>query len=104
MTQEIQTSKKPRPFEALLPVWWKFWETIPMAWRYMRNDNIPTNAKIAYGLACAGLGMYVLFPIDAVPEIIFPVIGYIDDLGTIPAFFAFTNMFNKWCQDKLHIV
>lgn len=85
-----------------LPDWWEFWKTLPVAWKFLRNASIPTNAKIAYVLAALFFAFYVLFPIDIVPELFLPIIGYIDDLGTIPAFLAITSMFNTWCQKQLH--
>lgn len=84
-----------------LPDWWEFWKTLPIAWKFLRNEQIPTNAKIAYILAALFFAAYVIFPIDVVPELFLPLIGYIDDLGTIPAFLGITTMFNSWCQKRL---
>lgn len=40
------------------------WKLSPMSW-----------------VAAIGTLMYVVSPIDAIPELFFPFIGYIDDLG-----------------------
>ncbi len=84
-----------------LPPWWEFWKTLPIAWAYLRNTAVPGKAKTAYVLAGIAMLLYILFPIDVVPELFLPVIGYVDDLGTIPAFLAITNMFNNWCNKQL---
>ena len=85
----------------VLPPWWEFWKTLPIAWRFLNDKNVPSNGKIAYILVTVAFTAYVMFPLDFMPELLFPVVGYIDDLGTIPAFFYITNQFIIWCNKKI---
>ncbi|MDP3970811.1 MAG: DUF1232 domain-containing protein [bacterium] len=97
MNQQITPQNKP-PGRHYLPEWWQFWETIPLAWGYLMSQHIPKNGKVGYMVASIALLVYVIFPIDIIPELFLPVIGYVDDVGTIPAFFALTSMFIGWCE------
>ena len=84
----------------LLPPWWKFWETLPIAWRFLRNPQVPRNGKVGYLVLTGIMVLYFLFPIDFLPELFLPLVGYVDDLGLIPAFFGLTEMFIQWSQKK----
>ena len=84
-----------------LPSWWKFWKTLPMAWRYLRSNSVPGNGKLGYIVVSAIVVIYIIAPIDLFPELFIPVFGYVDDIGLIPAFFGITNMFNEWSKSKL---
>lgn len=95
------TKLSQKMIQHLLPPWWKFWETLPIAWKYMRSPHIPRNGKIGYAIVSGIMFLYFLSPIDVVPELLLPLVGYVDDLGLVPAWFGLTEMFIQWCQKKV---
>lgn len=46
-------------------------------WRYLRDPKTPRGPKVVAVLAL----VYLVSPIDAVPELIAPLVGWLDDLG-----------------------
>lgn len=47
--------------------------------RYFRDEDVPIWRK---SLLIAGL-IYIISPIDALPEIVLPLLGWLDDLGLL---------------------
>lgn len=47
-------------------------------WRFLRDPEAPRSARVVAVLAL----IYLVSPIDAVPELIAPLVGWLDDLGT----------------------
>ena len=59
-----------------------------LMWRLMRSRRVPLRAK----LILPALMLYLMFPIDIVPDFI-PVLGYLDDvLVIILAFWVFARL------------
>ena len=57
-------------------------------WRLMRSRRVPLRAK----LILPALVLYLMIPIDIIPDFI-PVLGYLDDVVVvIVAFWAFTRL------------
>lgn len=46
-------------------------------WNFLRDPKTPRSARVVAVLAL----LYVLSPIDAVPELVAPLVGWLDDLG-----------------------
>ena len=46
-------------------------------WRYLRDPKTPRGPKVVAVLAL----VYLVSPVDAVPELIAPLVGWLDDLG-----------------------
>jgi uncharacterized membrane protein YkvA (DUF1232 family) len=52
------------------------WRKRPVLfWRLLRDGRVPLPAK----LVLPGIGLYLLIPVDIIPDFI-PVLGYLDDL------------------------
>jgi uncharacterized membrane protein YkvA (DUF1232 family) len=49
---------------------------IRLFWRILRDPRVPAWPKFVFGLAL----VYVISPIDLIPDFIFPPLGYSDDL------------------------
>ncbi len=47
--------------------------------RLMRDARVPTYLKLFFFLTV----VYILSPVDLIPEIIFPLIGVADDIGLL---------------------
>lgn len=47
-------------------------------WRFLRDPEAPRSAKVVAALAL----VYLISPVDAVPELIAPLVGWLDDIGT----------------------
>lgn len=54
-------------------------------WRFLRDPEAPRGSKI---LAVLTL-LYVVSPIDAIPEMIVPLLGWLDDVGLTAAALAY---------------
>ena len=52
---------------------------IRLVWALIRDSRVPAQQK----LILVGIGAYLVFPIDLIPDFI-PVIGYLDDLILVP--------------------
>ena len=61
------------PARAMLKLPWR--SRISLFWRLLRDARVPLGAK----LLLPGLGLYLLSPLDIIPDFI-PVVGYLDDL------------------------
>lgn len=61
------------PARAVLKLPWR--KRISLFWRLWRDVRVPVGAK----LLLPGLGLYLLSPIDIIPDFI-PVLGYLDDV------------------------
>lgn len=53
-------------------------------WRFLRDPQAPLSSKI---LAVVTI-LYVVSPLDAIPDWIFPVVGWLDDVGVTAAALA----------------
>jgi uncharacterized membrane protein YkvA (DUF1232 family) len=51
--------------------------TIVAAWRFFTDPAARALTKLLFLLAAC----YIVFPLDAVPELLLPVLGWLDDLG-----------------------
>ena len=61
--------------------------------RYFRDEEVPLWRK---SMLVAGL-LYILSPVDAVPEIVLPILGWLDDLGILTLLTAWTyKEIGKW--------
>ena len=47
--------------------------------KYLKDRNVPTLKKAGI----IGMVVYILSPVDALPEIIIPLVGWLDDLGVL---------------------
>lgn len=56
----------------------ELWRTFPLAWRLLQDRQVAPLLKIIPLLAV----IYVLFPIDIVPDVI-PVAGQLDDVAVL---------------------
>lgn len=54
------------------------------AWRFFRDRNASLFVKALFVLAL----IYVVMPVDAVPDVV-PVVGWLDDLGVVAIASAF---------------
>ncbi len=61
------------PAKALLKLPWR--KRIALFWRLLRDSRVPIGAKAVL----PALGLYLLMPLDLIPDFI-PVLGYLDDL------------------------
>jgi uncharacterized membrane protein YkvA (DUF1232 family) len=53
------------------------WAGTPTAaWRFLADPSAPLAQKIVFALAL----LYVIVPVDALPDLV-PVLGWLDDLG-----------------------
>lgn len=66
--------------------------------KYMMDGENPKYKKIAIIFAV----VYIISPIDAVPELFAPVVGWLDDLGvfTLLALFLKTEL-NNYQKEKI---
>jgi len=55
--------------------------TIKLLWRLLKDRRVPFFGKFMFALALA----YVVWPIDLIPDFVFPVIGQIDDVAVLLA-------------------
>ncbi len=49
---------------------------VKLLYRLMRDPRVPARRKLLVG----GAGLYLISPLDLVPEVLLPVIGQLDDL------------------------
>ena len=61
----------------------KVWEKVEARWRFLSDPNAPLAGK---AIAIAAL-VYLVSPIDAIPDLI-PLVGLTDDVGVITMTFA----------------
>lgn len=54
-------------------------------WRFLRDPAAPKASKVLALLTLA----YVVSPIDAIPELLMPLLGWCDDVGVTAAALAF---------------
>ena len=57
--------------------------------RYIRNPKVPLWKKMVVILICA----YLISPVDMIPELFLPAIGWLDDLGLLTILIAW--MYNE---------
>jgi uncharacterized membrane protein YkvA (DUF1232 family) len=55
-------------------LWWKFKKEIMMVWTMLRNPAAPAVSKLVVLLA----GIYIISPVDLIPDVI-PILGWLDD-------------------------
>lgn len=53
-------------------------------WRFLRDPNAPRASKVVAVLTL----LYVVSPIDAIPDWLVPVVGWLDDVGVAAAALA----------------
>lgn len=69
----VREEGRESPTRAVLRLPWRKRPTL--FWRLLRDGRVPLPAK----LVLPGLGLYLLIPLDLIPDFI-PIIGYLDDL------------------------
>jgi uncharacterized membrane protein YkvA (DUF1232 family) len=55
--------------------------TIKLLWRLLKDRRAPLLGKIVFALALA----YVVWPLDLIPDFVFPVLGQVDDVAVLLA-------------------
>lgn len=83
--------KNYRHLLALLPQLPKVWR---LCWRLWRDRRVPRPLK---GMIIAVL-LYVISPIDLVPELLLPVLGQLDDVTIL---ILGTYLFIRWSPPKV---
>ncbi len=73
-------------FRKILTGWYWLRAEGAVLWRALWNPQTPTTARIA----SIGIILYVLSPIDIIPDFI-PVLGWLDDLVILPLGLAFVR-------------
>ncbi len=72
--------RPPRPRRTASQVGAEVLKTVPnlakLMYRLMRDDRVPTRTKVIVGAA----GVYFASPVDLIPELLFPIVGRVDDL------------------------
>lgn len=53
----------------------KTFQALRLGWRLFRDSRVPLRIKFIPLLAT----LYILSPFDLIPEIAFPIVGYVDD-------------------------
>ena len=82
----LERARRSEPVRAFLDLPWR--GRARLVWRLMRSRRVPLPAK----LILPALVLYLMFPIDIIPDFI-PVLGYLDDvLVLIVAFWAFARL------------
>jgi len=56
-----------------------FWKSSRLMIRLLGDARVPTYLKLFFFLTV----VYILSPVDLIPEIVFPLIGVADDLGLL---------------------
>jgi len=69
----LRDQPRESPARAVLRLPWR--KRPRFFWRLLRDPRVPLPAK----LVLPGIGLYLLMPIDLIPDFI-PVLGYLDDL------------------------
>lgn len=67
-------------------------ERLRLGWRLLRDPRVPVAPKLLVPLAA----LYIVSPIDVVPEILIPILGLVDDVGVIGAALAVISMLTRW--------
>jgi|GEM_PF-1686179 len=94
--QQIENiSEKLNLFERMLLVF-------KNAWKNMRNKNVPGRLKLVYIFYLAMELVYIISPIDILPEWLLPVLGFADDLAMLPLMLHTLSRFNKRSEKHLH--
>ena len=88
----LEKARRSEAVRAVLDLPWR--GRARLVWRLMRSPKVPLPAK----LILPALVLYLMTPIDLIPDFI-PVLGYLDDvLVVMLAFWAF----DRWeCQSDL---
>lgn len=82
----LEKARRSEVVRAVLDLPWR--GRARLVWRLMRNRRVPLPAK----LILPALVLYLMTPIDLIPDFI-PVLGYLDDvLVIILAFWAFDRL------------
>ena len=82
----LEKARRSEAVRAVLDLPWR--GRARLVWRLMRSPRVPLPAK----LILPALVLYLMFPIDLIPDFI-PVLGYLDDvLVVILAFWAFDRL------------
>lgn len=67
----------------LKPSFWQLLRHLPrfarLIFRVIRDRRVPILGKIVFWLGIA----YVIYPLDIVPELLFPVVGSFDDVAVL---------------------
>src|SRR5574341_1347279 len=58
---------------------WHLPKLIRLLGRLFKDSRVPISGKLIFILSCA----YFLWPIDLIPELIFPLVGVVDDVAIL---------------------
>jgi len=72
-------------------------DRLRLGWRLLRDPRVPSWPKL---LVPAITILYVLSPVDAIPDFI-PVLGQLDDLGVIALALAMVGMLARWSPAEI---
>lgn len=65
------------------PSFWRLLMHLPkmarLVMRLIKDSRVPFSGKLVFGLALA----YLIYPLDLIPDFMFPIIGQLDDLGVL---------------------
>jgi uncharacterized membrane protein YkvA (DUF1232 family) len=67
-------------------------DRLRLGWRLLRDPRVPSWPKL---LVPAITIIYVLSPVDAIPDFI-PILGQLDDVGVIALALAMVGMLARW--------
>jgi uncharacterized membrane protein YkvA (DUF1232 family) len=59
--------------------WMNLFNSFRIAWKLMLDSQVPTSAKLVPLVAA----LYLISPIDFLPDFLIPGVAYLDDLGVI---------------------
>ena len=72
-------------------------DRLRLGWRLLRDPRVPAWPKL---LAPAVMVLYVLSPVDAIPDVI-PLLGQLDDAGVIALALAAIGMLAQWSPAEI---
>lgn len=72
-------------------------DRLRLGWRLLRDPRIPSWPKL---LAPALMVLYVLSPVDALPDF-FPLLGQLDDAGIVALTLAAIAMLAQWSPPEI---
>lgn len=84
-TTKTATSKQPDPSVII-----EIWRSMQLVWRLMLDPRVPAFPKLIVPM----VALYVVSPIDVIPEALFLMLGTLDDLALL--FFG-TKLFINLC-------
>ncbi len=72
-------------------------DRLRLGWRLLRDPRVPAWPKL---VAPAVMAIYVLSPVDVVPDFI-PLLGQLDDVGVVTLALAVIGMLAQWSPPEI---